>query len=762
MLHYESPTYILDLNERAGTLVRLRQPGDNPLVNLAHIDLVSAFGMIAYTRKDCQWYKEADPTSPHKIERYVFEELHSCARCLEHTEKSARFKNDGLQYTVDYEFYDQGFDICLNGEMSEADMVAFDVNVPMNDLRQNDSEDYQFVAKAFRHAAPGVAPYLYLEVPDESRGLLVYGAEGVVGWRLRYLEYQHFSIVAGVQMVVRWPKMLTGQENDGPVSARINCSYHKSLEEALEYLSMREKAPRLKADVLGAFAGSSVTFSVQGASRLSLTKHDGETTELPLDCRSVILPEEGFYTLRAENENGKADELTFHAGKSYSEVLRRSSAILEPKMGDGAIEGWYWLHSWVIAHNLQGDNKYADSWIADAIYNVLGQGQTWKGTPELPLVPKGSIPGRYDNLVKDGDIFMYVPYPKDTEVQGRKYSPYHLYKYMRLQDAFGFAEMLIDAGQAYHSQEIIDFAAKIALAHIHDHQNPNGKMACRCTWQTFEADYTTVLPLSQNITKVACDLRKLGDPRWEELANSAIAIAEYLMERGFEFPSEGYSLHLRFTADCSMSSSAISLLTVYKYLKQDKRYLDRALAILESHGAWDLYTSDVRERGTSFRYWDTQWEADGEGRDINAGHAWTLLRGEAWFLLGEILHDSQYYVKSYNAYQSNFAKCAPNGNIYSSFITDMMPQRLLEPKLYHCYPKKKDVVLAWYFWPSLSRTWLTKAVLYEDADGQVKLLNGRLGAVTGESATVDISMLGKDAVLVNLTSRKVVYAPADK
>lgn len=76
--------------------------------------------------------------------------------------------------------------------------------------------------------------------------------------------------------------------------------------------------------------------------------------------------------------------------------------------------------------------------------------------------------------------------------------------------------------------------------------------------------------------------------------------------------------------DGSISCTALSLLYFCMHLEIKEEYLNLAKEILELHNAWRIYTPDARMNGSSFRWWETIWEGDGQGPAISAGHAWTI------------------------------------------------------------------------------------------------------------------------------------------
>ena len=180
--------------------------------------------------------------------------------------------------------------------------------------------------------------------------------------------------------------------------------------------------------------------------------------------------------------------------------------------------------------------------------------------------------------------------------------------------------------------------------------------------------------------------------------------------------------------DGSISCTALSVLYVCANIKYDKRYIEFAEKVLELHKAWTIYTPDVRAYQSSFRWWETIWEGDGEGPSICAGHAWTIWRSEALFYLGILKNDDKALLNSWNGFLTNFCKTQENGEMYSCYEMDYIrggglfevKKTLLQLKdedtdvkyiLGHSYPKHTDSSLSRYVWVRASYSWYNTAAV---------------------------------------------------
>jgi hypothetical protein len=229
-------------------------------------------------------------------------------------------------------------------------------------------------------------------------------------------------------------------------------------------------------------------------------------------------------------------------------------------------------------------------------------------------------------------------------------------------------------------------------------------------------DYTTVIAPLQSLAELTAEMERRSDPRAGKIRQTCVRIADYLLRRGLEFPTEGYSPYLRWTEDGSIACTALSLLFAYHFIERKPAYLDMARRVLEYHEAWRMDAPDARMLDSSYRYWETQWENDGEGRAINAGHAWTLWRAEALYYYALATGDPLRLLQSYNGFRTNFCKFMPDGTSYSCFTPDFIPDRLRERKPMHSYPRRRDGSISYYLWPRAAKTWLETAAVVDPAD----------------------------------------------
>ncbi len=730
MIEVQRRKYALQLNPRAGIVERLRFAADVPEVNLVHKDGVSAFGSVVHTRTDEPWRWEFTG-SPIRQNNFEFSEYRTFNVFEHETGGEHCCANPMTGTRLRYRFDEDSFDIRLEADMPQADQIGLDLNPAFLDLRQNDRCTDQFTVKSWYTAPDRSLSYVYFQRVGHAEGILMYTLDAAAGWRIRY---GRGFVVEGFQMLARFSHRIDSYGTPGtPAALAVRVAMADSLEAGLARMREELELPQIIMPVLSTQTGGSLAYKVEGVcTKLALRCPDGaEITPAP---ERLALEQEGFYYLTATGPSGRTMEVVLQAAASYFETLERARRHLQPVFGYCA-EKFYWVQAMALARKSLGEYPPMEPYLHDALSCVGMQ-----GCPDIfpgPIPDAASTRERLERKssnidpfpVKDG-FLVGAPVPFAQEYHGRTLSPWHIWQLERIQDAFAFVQTYLYAARAYDFEPYYEHAVKIGLAHIHDHVDSSGRVQC-VHGGAIVIDYTTVISPALALAELYREMDRRRDPRTAEVKDACVRIADYLLRRGFEFPTEGCSVHERWTEDGSISCTALSLMAVDALVQPDARYRQRAREVLDFHDAWRLEAPDVRARDGSYRYWETQWENDGEGHAINAGHAWGLWRAEALFWLGVREKDGKALLQSYNGFRNNLAKYMPDGTAYTCFTPDYLPQRPVRMELCHCYPVREDLSLAYYLWPRLWNTWLDTAAVIEDADGHPLALNGDLVPTDG-------------------------------
>jgi hypothetical protein len=433
----------------------------------------------------------------------------------------------------------------------------------------------------------------------------------------------------------------------------------------------------------------------------------------------VQLDAEGFSLVRAWNAAGVGGDLVLQSSPPMLQVLARAVPKISPEFG-AAAESGYWATALCIARRLIGPDTRSDGMLHSQLVTMGMQGVPFEGLPlpPPPEVAKAHLTfyqrGVYRSALRDGQWFRPMPIPEPHRWGGKTLAPFNLYRCGRVQEAFSLLTTYVEAARAFGNDAFYEHAVRVALATVRDHVDERG---CVNSWyeqeDPFPHDYTTVIAPLVDLVFLVCEMERRGDGRAAELRQAGLRVADFLVRRGLYFPTEGALLHRRWMEDGSISCTALSLIYAYWHLERRPAYLEMAQKVLAYHENWRLDVPDARVMDSTFRYWESLWENDGEGHAINAGHPWTLWRAEAAFYLGLATGDARMLVQSYNGYRANLCKFFPDGTSHGSFTPDYLPRRLRWMGLAHCYPKTPDHSISFYLWSRLTDTWLRTAVVVD-------------------------------------------------
>ncbi len=726
-------SYSIKLQPESGIVERLSIPSDPPGINLASRTELTGFGAMAYVPRSEKSIWMADSGFPLNTQSVHMDEKRVFAPVREVGENYAICRNSIKGHTVKYEFDDDYFDIWLEGDLPDCDQVALDLDVPFMDFRQDDPPEYQFTVKSPYRSEDRSLCYMFLARPT-GPGMLFTCLTPAAGWRLRYGRYytapsQYIlptHAIHGLQMVARFHSAIDKEATPGPIKLGVRISFHDTLYEAQKFISRSLKVPLLNAIVQGGEKGTRINFSTIGeATGAELICPDGKKQEVILKNASsdkytgtIELGDEGFYKLRTWNNTNRGSDLILHSGISWSETMNRSLATLDPILPVNA-EASYWIHSMCIARMIFGKNLQHDKYLFDALIRIKMQGMP------IPIeLSETEATHIALKMPKDGKWYLHAAIPEPHHFLGKTYSPFHYYKKERIQDSFADIQLFILAAKAFKCNEFIEHAVRMADALISDNIDESGVVYRLTEDGTDLIDYTTVICPLQAIIDLTVELENRKDKRAERYRALTGKIADFLVHRDLFFPTEGVSPHERWTEEGSIACTALSLLYAYWYIGKRREWLDAAGKVLDYHESWCLNAPDVRMNGSTNRYWETQWEGDGEGRAICAGHGWTLWRAEADFFWALATLDAKRLINSWNGFETSRCKFFPNGYVASCFTPDYLPDRPTRYELVHSYPIKPDRSLSYYVWPRLLETWMrTVAVVDNPEDKTLLTLN---------------------------------------
>lgn len=184
-------------------------------------------------------------------------------------------------------------------------------------------------------------------------------------------------------------------------------------------------------------------------------------------------------------------------------------------------------------------------------------------------------------------------------------------------------------------------------------------------------DYSTVDAPLVHIVHAARAI-ETSHPRISRSAFAAArGIADFILSRGFAFPTEGEQC----TEDGSIACAAWSLAFAANELPEpDARWLPFARELLEFHRKLEMTGTDVRTDGSTIRFWETMYESDDWGPSINAGHAWTLWTAFAEWEMHRATGEYHWLKAAWKRTLCVASKARPDGGFPVCFTPDPVPQ----------------------------------------------------------------------------------------
>ncbi len=663
--------------------------------NLADSDGV--LGSVCYTLKDDDITKAAVPFAPYKSRI-------SRGEAVKVDENSIELFDTDMGISSRFAL---SCGLFLEASAKNPEISEFGINLDLNFIEKSGDYRYQLLPTSPNDTDDGSLHFCIMTRPHG--GYLLCAAVGdCVGWKIDYSSHAYGHFILNFKFLASFDKAYAPESSE---SKRLGVWLfaEKELDEVYKRLSFVYGVPYVRLVLGGSFIGKPTVEVSPDTDRLVVTSPMGKVSELRPCGKTVFIPTEefGFYTVTPYSADvcGIGGRVWYSA--DANRLFTKSCEAMRPPYhpDDNLAEGGCFIWAWLLNMRLSGHLAFDE-----------------KARREL-----SEIMGQDGIRTKRKTI---VPYKTE------KYDAYHIEGSDRIQEQFFGVSILTEAYKLYGDKKYLEFAIEALSELQRNWITPEGKIYNG-------VDYTTVCAPVIPIVDLAILLNNIGDRRGEHFCELALKIAEYLLGRGISFPTEGDAEKFE---DGSVSCTALSLLYVYHHIKRDGRFLRFAGEVLKLHEAWTVYSSDVRMNGSSFRWWETIWEGDGEGPAICAGHAWTAWKTEALYLYALAAHDEAALLASYNGYMSTLVKTQSDGSMYACFEPDYIrgggdadvkrdlkqlagEDRGVKYKLAHSYPEHKDNSLSRYAWIRYAYSWLGTAAVIKK-DGEMIALNARLDGDT--------------------------------
>ncbi len=587
---------------------------------------------------------------------------------------------------MQYCFNDDSIDITLTADSSNFSAIGLQLDVNFIDKDQDGDYHTQFLPSYPYSSVDGKIKFFGFNTP-ENKWLLVLSDSEIDGWRICYIpDMPH--ILNGFQMLKHFDTRLKPRKNDGKFTQKVNISLHNSESEMLEFAEKRfgvfiprliVSASNIGGEIIAEVGGGEITVTDEMDNKIPFINNEGQIRFTP--------EAEGFYTVKAVCNGKTADAKVFAFSDWKDMFIRATDAVAKPYHCDfNLCEGAMWMNSALIRHKLFGVDAALEQKVDEFLNDILG-------------VTRENI--------SDKDIGKIIPF--EHEYNGIKHSAYHTYKLERIQNQITQALCMLELFKIRKNESYLELAVNYIENVIRDHMADSGYLTCDLTVDDDGTDYTTVTCILIGFVDLANLLKCRQDDRYKGIEYAAIQLADHLVRRGFNFPSEGTQGRHEME-EGSISCTALSLLYVYLFLKQDRKYLEEAKRFLELHDAFVSDVPDVRMYRSTLRWWETNWEGDADGSSINAGHAWTIWKAEADFWYAYATGDIDRVLRSYNGYMTNMCKVRSDGKMYTCYTPDYITGKPHLSRTVHAFPERTDSSMPYYMWTRAENTWFGSVV----------------------------------------------------
>lgn len=287
------------------------------------------------------------------------------------------------------------------------------------------------------------------------------------------------------------------------------------------------------------------------------------------------------------------------------------------------------------------------------------------------------------------------------------YPAYNVFNSDRVQEQFFGAGILLAAYKLFKTKKYLNYAIRALTSVLKNHQDFSGAIQTYREWSKSVQDYTTVCCLIIPLIDTAEFLKDKNPEKSAYFYDCAKKTAEYVYNRGLNFPTETDEQNFAepFVEEGSMSCSALTLLYYCAKVEKIEKYISRAKQILEIHDNWVIKTHISPMFFSTLRWWETKWEGDKDGNALCCGHAWTIWRAEADYWYYYLTGDETYLNKAKNGFFSNFSKINEKGQSYACYQPDYITGggfttrgEQVNFKIVNGFPKQTDSGLSRYVW----------------------------------------------------------------
>lgn len=652
-----------------GEIVDLRAPNDK-ILNGEPLS-------VCYTLVDDDITKGQKPScTPFNDRKDVFE-----------TGKATKTKT-----TISAEKYKKGLILELKTEKD--DFSEYGINLPLNFMGKREGGGYenQFLFNTPYTYENSDVKYFYLTKPN-GKNIVIAVLSPANGWKMDYSSYSWGHYFINLKLLANFDKAYGQTRNENylkfailPVTTFDSC---------LKALSELYEVPFLDYELSGGAVGTEIKLIPYGKPDSLIEIYNGEEKTIPFS-QWYKISHKGLVTLIPVKNNKRGAPVSVFGYDSLVSLYKKSMDTVDLDL---------------IATHTDGNLCEHQSW-ASAILRFL-QKYKDKLTEEEISSYESKINSLLD-VITEQDISRAIPHRTILNLPNGDEAPYNVYKSRRVQELCAGITILLDAYKYFKDEKYLEYLKGATTCLISNYQKDDG--CIEVEWENgSREDYSTVCAPIIPIIDVGRYMSDIDTELCALCYDSAAKLADFLYNRGLNFPTEGSKTELTEDEmeDGSISCTALSLLYFAKNQSYDEKYVKKAKEILDLHENWIIKAPFACMHRSTLRWWETGWEGDGDGPAICAGHAWSIWRGEADYLYFELTGDSTHLIKAQNTFITNLSKINENGESYAVYNPDMINGggfhqecSKINYKVASKFPETKDSGLSRYVWIRINDTFL--------------------------------------------------------
>lgn len=594
--------------------------------------------------------------------------------------------------TISAEKYKKG--LILELKTDKDDLSEYGINLPFNFMGKKEGGGWknQFLFNTPYTYENSNIKYFYLTKPN-GKNLAVAILSPANGWKMDYSPYSWGHYFINLKLLCNFDKAYAQPRNENrlkfavlPVTTFDSCL--KSLAELYE-------APFIDYEVSGGAVGTQIKLIPYGKPDTIIEVYNGEEATIPYS-EWYTVKNEGLTTLIPMKNGKKGAPVSVFGYKSLIDLYKKSMDSVDLD---------------VISTHTDGNLCEHQSW-ASAMLRFLIKFKE-KLTEEEISIYEAKVKSLLDIMTEE-DEAKATPHRTILKAPHDNFEPYNVYKSCRVQELASGIVILLDAYKYFGDEKYLEYLKGATKCLISSYQKEDGRIEVDWGNNACE-DYTTVCAPIIPIIDAGKYLSDI-DPELSALCyDSAAKMADYLYNRGLNFPTEGSKTDLteEEMEDGSISCTALSLLYFAKNQMYDDKYVKKAKEILDLHENWVIKAPIAGMHRSTLRWWETGWEGDGDGPAICAGHAWSIWRGEADYLYFELTGDGAHLIKAQNTFMTNLSKINENGESFANYNPDMISGggfhcecSKINYKVASKFPSIKDSGLSRYVWIRMNDTFL--------------------------------------------------------